>query len=279
MMQRFREFPLRARRKAGIFKRTIIISVKQFFFGIKIAAGFALKKRNPKRVFFILGQHRTGSNLFISYLNSIPGVLFDAEILSYDETYGLMRLPMSKKEVFRHIHHSLHYRKEEVRGAKIFFVHLEQLKLSLDDLLKEFPKAQWFVLYRKNILAQYLSHVVAYKTNQWISYTELPPQVHTFEFNPDKALSYRDSIKSWYQQAMKTGGLRGRSLWMSYEELAQDPQKFFDEKVFPFLRLPQSRIHTCLVKQTLRAPSEVISNYAKVHEMIEKTDFTQNYET
>jgi len=279
MIKQFKGFLLRARRKAGIFKRTLIISGKQFFWGVKIAACYTLKKRNQTRVFFILGQPRTGSNLLISYLNSIPGVFFDAEILSYDETYGLIRRPISKKGIVRHIHHSLHYRMEKVRGAKFFFSHLQQLKISLDDLLGEFPEAQWFVLYRKDLLAQYLSNVVAYETNQWISYKKLLPQVHTFVFNPEKALNYRDNMKSWYQQAKKNEKLRARSLWMNYEELVQDPQKVFDEKVFPFLGLPQSRIHTCLVKQGLREPSEVISNYAEVHEMIRETDFTQNYET
>jgi len=112
-----------------------------------------LEKRKPSRGFFILCEHRTGSNLLISYLNSVPGISFDGEILSRHHAYGLRRWWISKKVVFRHIRHSLNYRPQEVRGAKIFFVHLHELGLSLHDLLKEFPEIRWFVLYRKNILA------------------------------------------------------------------------------------------------------------------------------
>lgn len=280
MIQRFKDLWLRARRKAGIFKSSMILTARQIFFGVKIAAVYPLKRKSQKRVFFILCQYRTGSNLFISYLNSIPGALFDYEILSRWHGYGLRRWGIARKDVYRHVSHSLHYQNEEIRGAKIFFQDLWQLKVPLNEFLKEFSEARWFVLYRKNILTEYLSHFLACKTKQWLRYEGDHSKAHAqIRFYPEKFLIYRNQIKSWYEEAMKAESLRGKSLWISYEELAANPQKFFDERVFPFLGLPPSRIHTRLARQNLREPSEVISNYAEVRETIEKMDFTQNYET
>jgi len=262
-----------------IVRHVVILTIRQIFFGVRLAWSYSLKKKAPKRVYFILCEHRTGSNLLISYLNSVPGVSSGYEILSRYQTFGLRRWWISRKMIFRHIRHSLNYRCQEVRGAKIFFVHLQELGLSLDDLLKEFPEARWFVLYRKNILAQYLSYKIANGSQRWTRHKNSPPagNVH-IKFDPCEAVKYRDRMKSCYRAAGENPLLRERSLWISYEDLVKDPQAFFDEKVFPFLKLLRHRIHTNLVKQNLKSPSEVICNYDEVREMIEQTDFTQSYE-
>ena len=124
-----------------------------------------------------------------------------------------------------------------------------------------------------------MSHAIAYQSNQWARSKDSPPAGNVrIEFNPCEAVKYRDQIKACYRAARETPLLRERSLWISYEDLTRDPQVFFDEKVFPFLKLPCRRIHTNLVKQNLKAPSEMICNYDEVREMIEQTDFTQSYE-
>lgn len=272
-------FYFKALKRAGFFKRILFLMARQIFFGAKISCIYVLKKRSSKRDFFILCEHRTGSNLLISYLNAVPGVLFDGEILSRYHGYGLRRRWISRKTIFRHIRHSLSYRCQEVRGAKIFFGHLQELKISLDGLLKEFPEARWFVLYRKNILEQYLSLKIAKQSQQWTLYKNSPPARNVrIEFNPHEAVLYRDQMRSWYQAVRENPLLCERSLWISYEDLAKDPQALFDEKVFSFSNLPPSPVRTRTIKQNRRPSSEVIANYAAVRAMIEQTDFTQSYE-
>jgi len=258
-------------------KRTLLLRGRQVLFSAKIAALYQLKKKNPKRIFFVLCQHRTGSNLLISYLNSIPGCMFDSEILCGGQVYGVMPCSKSKKTVFRHIRHLMQYRRGEVWGAKFFLMHLLSFKLSLDDLLCEFPEAKWFVLYRENILDQYVSHLVARETRRWISYSKPSKKGPVFVFNLDKALIYRDKIRQWYQTLLVTRHLDRKSLWLSYEEFTLNPQKTFNERIFPFLDLPSCRISTCLVKQNTRTYAEIMTNYSEVREMIESHDFTQNY--
>ncbi|OGW82611.1 MAG: hypothetical protein A2Z83_05875 [Omnitrophica bacterium GWA2_52_8] len=262
------------------FRRLAVLRARQLYFGAKLAWAYRTTKKNPKRPFFVLCAARTGSNLFISYLNSIPGVSFDLEIISRYQTYGLRRFWISKKAVFRHIRHFLHYRREKVRGGKLFFVHLEELKISLDELIREFPDAFWFVLYRKDILAQYLSYKIANQTQRWTRRINSPPEKPVqFVFDAADALAYRDRIRRNYQNVLASEAMCKRCLWISYEALAANPQKLFEDKVFSFLQVPPAPIRTHLGKQNLRPVAEVITNYAAVREFIEKAVFTQDYES
>jgi len=280
MMEMLEFFPAKCRRKIALLKSSIrIAAISRVCFGAITALTYFLKKRKPKTPFFILCAHRTGSHHFIDYINSSPGASFGYEIFGPYQPYGLGRWKVSKKTAFRHVRHFLNWCRQPVCGVKIFFSHLQRMRISLDDLLKEFPEARWVVLYRKDILAQYLSYEIASQSHQWFRLkTSEPPQSLSIVFDPEKALIYRDRVKSWYRGAMNSKDLCDRAIWLSYEELVRDPQKLFDDKVFPFLKLPSSPVQTCFIKQNGGPVSEKIANYTEVKDFIQNTDFTQNYD-
>ena len=273
-----RDFFAKVRRKTGTIKTEGLIVAGQFFFGLRNAWLYRFHKKNSIRRFFILCQQRTGSSLLMTYLNSIPQVSCAAEVLSRIEPHGIRRWWISKKIIFRHVRYVLNYRCQEVQGAKIFFVDLAALKLPLEEFIREFPEAQWIVLYRKDILAQLLSKKIALQTDTWSRYENSSPVPDIqITLRTDEALKYRDWVKTCYQTALENPFLRKQSLWISYEELVKNPQALFDGKIFPFLKLAKHPVQTALIKQNLRSPSEVIANYHEVRDVIEHTDFTQTY--
>src|SRR5688572_11711882 len=60
---------------------------------------------------FIVATRRSGSNLFESFLNSVPGVSFAGEMLNPDMYYGIRKNFIAKRTVLRHIEHSVRARK------------------------------------------------------------------------------------------------------------------------------------------------------------------------
>src|SRR5262245_32166378 len=78
---------------------------------------------------FVLSTLRTGSNLLVSYLNSMRGVRIAGEILHPDQMAGVPR-GISKTAVLRHIQLSLNRCDAEICGAKLPSVHLQSHDLN-----------------------------------------------------------------------------------------------------------------------------------------------------
>lgn len=265
--------------KALGLRRLLTRALRRELFRAKIAGIYYLKQRPAKTHVFVLCTGRTGSNLLVSYLNSNPAAFFGGEILSPDVT-GIRYKLISKSSIYRHVRHFLNYGQRPVSGAKICFAHLEIRGLSPKKLDAEFPEANWIVLYRKNVLDQFISYEMAYKTGQWarLKNSREPSTENTrIELSASDMLKYFELTRQRYESALKTPGIRKHSLWISYEELAENPQALFDEAIFPFLGLARNQVRTSLIKQNIWSYPEIISNYKEVQEFIEHSDFTQNY--
>jgi LPS sulfotransferase NodH len=127
-------------------------------------------RRTVRRVaapVFIVAAPRSGSGLLLSYLNSIPGVGLCPEILHPRMYYGVRSGFISKRSVFRHIVHSVHYGTEPVRGAKFLSTQLERHRLEIPDLRGLFPAPRFIVLYRESLLEQHVSLKTAERTGVW----------------------------------------------------------------------------------------------------------------
>ncbi len=254
--------------------------IKRELLRIKIAYLYHFKKTPPQKTVFLLTVQRTGSSLLQSYLNCIPNVHFGGEILSNNQPGSLRAHWLSKKSVFRHMHHFLNYLNRPVSGVKLMFPQLQMRNLSLKELSVEFPNAQWLVLYRRNIFDQYLSYQIAWLTNQWQLTQDakrLKPDTFQIHLDVDDTLAYRDWILSSYQEILNTPELRKQSLWIAYEDLTHNPQQLFQTFVFPFLGLKSSPIRSKLLKQNIWQYPAILSNYDQVKTFIATTNFTQNY--
>lgn len=250
-------------------------------FRARIALIYFFKKKEPKRPVFVLCSYRTGSSLLIDYLKSHPELSFGQEVISPWQIRGLGCRWRPKGAVFRHIRHSLNLFPRPLCGHKIFFYHLEAHRIPLAEFVEEFDDAKWIVLYREHWLEQYLSYQLAHKTGRWslMSDSSAPngPEEQIW-LDPGEALKFRDGLRAQYGAARAEERKRpGRFLWVTYEELAQEPQKVFDGKIFPFLGVYTAPVRTVLSKQDRRTPHQIIANYERVRDFLDGTELTQSY--
>jgi hypothetical protein len=260
----------------GVLKRI----VQQELFSRKIARIYSTQKKKPYRECFLLCGPRTGSNLLMSYLNSHPQVSIGGEVFSQNDPAGLSGGWVSKKMAFDHLRHFLHYLDRPVCGAKIMFPHLQMRGISLDEMRRQFPNSQWIVLYRENILDQYISYKIAWKTNRWTqSRATAAPLLKEIRFalDPAEAIHFRNWVLRCHQEALRSTALQN-SRWVSYETLTDNPRQLFAESVFPYLKLPPVPVSTRFVKQNIWNYSEILTNYAEVKNFIETTNFIHRYD-
>ncbi|MBI3252401.1 MAG: sulfotransferase [Candidatus Omnitrophica bacterium] len=256
-------------------KRQFKIIRKRFFHRVKLAAHF-YTRRSEKEPVFVIATKRSGSNLLISYLNSIPGVAFLPEILNPDMSYGLRRRWISRAAVLRHIVHSIHYTPTRICGAKLIFMCLQRHGLVLEDLKAAFPNARFIVLYRESLIDQFISFKAAEFTGQWVwtpDYRVPPP----FRFDREEFGRFRRRIEGLYRDVFKSIWLRDRSVVLSYEELTRDAQGIFEEHIFPLLGVPASPVFTEMRKQNTRPLSEAVENYGEIEEECQSGAFRRRY--
>ena len=216
----------------------------------------------------MIATRRTGSNLLLGYLNSIPNTSFAQEILNKHMSYGVRDRWVSKAAVLRHIAYSINHCEHRICGAKLLRFQLEAHRITLQDLKTFFPRARFIILYRRSILGQFVSLKTAELTGQWL-WTEdykLPSSIHieTRAFE-----EYCGIIKAFYGNVFEHDWIRHCSVTLSYEDLAADPQKVFDETLFPFLNLPSSKVSCRLRKQNTKEPREIIANYHEIEPLVE----------
>ncbi len=229
---------------------------------LKIFSEYLFKKEEKYPV-FIITTRRTGSNLLLEYLNSIPNVSFTPEILNKSMSYGIRDKFISKQAVLRHIAYSINACPHKICGTKLVKVHLEHHDISLEDLKEHFPKARFIILYRRSLLDQFVSLKIAEATDtwQWTNQFRLPSSVAV---QIPELLEYCKMIKNFYEDIFKRDWLLRFSITMSYEDLVTSPQDTFHRALFPFLELPPSPITSTMKKQNTKKLHEIVENYAEV---------------
>ncbi len=233
-------------------------------------------KREEKEPIFIITTRRTGSNLLLDYLNSIPGVSFAPEVLNKSMFYGLRRGFAGKSTALRHIAYSINACSERVCGAKLIMSHLHNYQISMEDLKRIFPNARFIILYRRSILDQFVSLRIAEITDtwQWTKDFDLPSSI---KIDVRELLNFCRRIKWFYQDLLSREWLKERSIVLSYEEFARSPQDLFERTLFPFLGLPVFPVSCTLRKQNTKELREIVSNYEELTPWITHSLVRQNY--
>ena len=223
---------------------------------------------SEKKPIFVVATRRSGSNLLISYLNSIPDVSFQNEVLNADMYYGLRKRFVSKKTVLNHITYSLNDNPSRICGIKTLYVQLEDYGITVEDIKRKFPSCRFVILYRKSLLDQFISLKIAQETRHylWSDKFRLPDSIH---IDSRELRRYCKKIKDFYRRIFLYEWLENQSVVMSYEELIEDPQKVFNEKIFPLLNLTPSVVSSPMKKQNTKKPFEIVSNYGELKPFIE----------
>jgi LPS sulfotransferase NodH len=240
------------------------LAYRRLWHRLTIAVGAHRGRSQPDKLVFVVATARTGSNLLRDYLNHVPGVHVHGEVLNPQLTRGLRRRFMSKRAVLRHIGHSVRTRNARVGGAKFLFDQLYVHRVSLDDLHRVFPHSAFIILYRRSLAEQFVSQAIAAMTHQWHSRGEKNGFSGFVPIEIDEFRRFANVVRGYYGTALSRPWIREFSILVSYEELAGDPQRLFDQAIFPFLGIPPAGVVTNLHKLNTRPLEEVVANYEEI---------------
>lgn len=233
--------------------------------------------RKEKEPVFVIGKRRTGSSLLLSYLNSVPGLSFlFPEPLNSQMYYGLPKKNISKRSVLNHLTYTLNDHPTKACGFKLLFARLKERALTLDDIRTRFPAAKFLILYRRSLLAQFVSFKIAEKTDHWI-WTRDFRLPDSLRLDAEEFKNFCALTREYYDQLFQFPWLRTCARAIAYEDLAADPQGTFDAKIFPFLRLRSFPVSTVMVKQNSKSPEELVENYEELRPLAEKFDFEASW--
>ena len=235
---------------------------KRFLYRLSIFAQYWLNRETPKRPVFIVALPRTGSNLLISYMNSIPGSRFLNEIMHPGMYYGLRWNFIRKRTVLRHIVHSIYSILRPLCGAKIIYPRLRHHRITFTELAGCFPSCKFIITYRRSLLKQYISMVIADATHHWIWTPEfkLPDKIR---LDPVKWRRFVAETRASYREMKLDPALGRNAVFVAYEDMKADAQKVFDEQLFPFLGVPRVEVSTAMKKQNTLPPEELVENWAE----------------
>lgn len=245
-----------------------MIPLRRFRHRARLAARYYLKDGWPEQTLFVLATARTGSNLLVSYLNSLPDVSVAREILNPDLRIGLRQRFISRRAVLRHVRHSVSARKGTIGGAKFLINQLHKRGLSLEDVRPAFPDAVYVLVYRGSLAEQFVSREIARATDRWVARDARQQFDGTIAIDPRHLFHFYEQIKSYYARALGHRWLMERAVVVSYEELARDPQGVFDERICPLLGVPATEVRTKMRKQNRRPLEDLIENYDEVKDLL-----------
>lgn len=236
----------------------------------------------PRRItpHFIVCTERTGSNLLLSYLNSVPGLSFAGEILHPDQVHGIPSTNTSKEAVIRHIRYSLNQCRHERGGVKLRADQLKAHDLDVRQLREHFPSCKVIILYRRSLADHYLSRQIALATGQWIARGgEKGARLNgKIRIDRDDFVKHCGEVQEFYARTLGSEGVRSYAVVLSYEELVANTREVFGRKLFPFLGVTPAEVATDLVRQRTSHPRDVVENYESVRDLWEDPRFRLDYE-
>jgi LPS sulfotransferase NodH len=251
---------------------------------------------NPDRprILIVLATARSGSNLLVSYLDSLPDVSSWGELLDPDYWQGIPR-GVGRDALHDHLLAVFATRPASINSFKIIFDQLCKAGLALNDLRELFPDARYIVLYRRDLFAQFVSVERAKLTDEWVKPDAGSARRVTLKPTRNQFLYFRKVVREQYAQALRQDWLRRSALILDYETLAQSPQTVFDQRIIPWLglgtarrpallrllpgrsRTEPARVSTRLEKQITEPLSELVENYPEFADLIGQGDSLQYY--
>jgi LPS sulfotransferase NodH len=222
-----------------------------------------LRSHTPYRPLFVIATARSGSNLLVDYLNRMPGVRSLSEIVNWQFEFGPQKNWDSRK-VIQHLRRSLQQLNSPVRACKVFFNHLENYGLTLDDIDHAFTGAAYIVLYRENMVEQFVSHKQAIQTNQWLLFPGQERKKARVTIDCKELRAYCDTTRRCYEQAVAHRAVEERGVVLSYEHLTTRPSQCVREFICPLLKIPGIDPTSEMRKQNAEPLGERVANYDEI---------------
>ena len=230
---------------------------------LRLMRDWWLRSHTPYRPLFVIATARSGSNLLVDYLNRMPGVQSLSEIVNWQFEFGPPKHLHSRK-VIKHLRHSLQQLNSPVRACKVFFHHLENYGLTLDDIDHAFPEAGYIVLYRENMVEQFVSHKQAVQTNQWLLLPGQDRKRARVTIDSKELRTYCDTTRRSYEQAIAHRAVAEHGVVLSYEQLTARPSQCVREFICPLLNIPAIDPTSQMRKQNAEPLSQRVANYDEI---------------
>lgn len=229
--------------------------------------------RRQKSPVFVISKRRSGSNLLLSYLNSVPALNFNPpEPLNPDMYYGIRDTRISKRAVLNHLAYTVNDNPSKICGFKMLFFRLKKHRLSLEDIYGRFPEAKFIILYRRSLLGQFVSQKIAEMTGKWHWAAGYRPP-RSLRVDPEEFKLYCDETRQFYLGMLQYPWIRTCAQVIAYEDLTRDPQKLFDTRIFPFLGIHSVAVSTQMVKQNTKPLEELVENMDEIRPWAKEFDF------
>jgi len=168
-----------------------------------------------------------------------------------------------------------------VTGCRLSQFQLAGTGLGLEDLVEWFDDAHFIILYRRSLAEQCLSWHLSLLTRRWRWTTDsrsYSPFEGRVRLKRDLLLDRFELVRGFYSGLLEHPRVRRRARLLSYEELTDDPQRAFDEVLFPWLGLPHAKVRNQrLQKQATRPMADVIENYAELEDVLTGPTAEQRY--
>jgi LPS sulfotransferase NodH len=205
----------------------------------------------------VLSAARSGSSLFVNYLNSNRQIHCHGELLNSDHGYGSVE-GKSKDELCRHVAYFFRPHEELYVGCKFLTHQFDELDITVKDILDLLKYPKVLVLYRRNLLDTYVSLQIAVQTGVWYSSTAVNDVAITLDLEAFREFAYVQR-RRWTEclQAIRT---LGPHFCLSYEDLVNNPATTMSN-AFAFLELESVAVHTDSVKQNPWSLKNKVSNY------------------
>ena len=208
---------------------------------------------------FILSQPRTGSELLREYLNQLPGVFVDTEVLN--RFWDRAVTGRSREDALIDLDRCIGSPWGEVRGAKLHLEHLEDWGVDFSQLDQRYPHHLPVVVYRRSLLDQYVSLQVALRTDQWTSEmaASTSPETVILRIDKNQLREYCDMVSKRY--IATANYYRSRAAWVCYEDLVYNAQATLATTVGPLVQRSFSGLLPPRIsKQATRALPDVVED-------------------
>ncbi len=147
-------------------------------------------------------------------------------------------------------------------GAKFMTFHLDELPISLTELLELLDQPKVIVLYRANILDQYISLQLAEQHGNW--HVTKPKEVRPIWIDPEVCRGFIErERRMWHENLLALAGKSAHVL--SYEHLASRPAEAMGQ-VFDYLGAAAAPVHTRYVPSNPKPAWRKITNYRQLAE-------------
>ncbi len=238
----------------------------------------------PVKKYAILTAGRSGSNLLVSLIKSIPKTRQHGEIIGeYQLQSASVRRRICSVGPEAYLDRRLsRMSNEAIVGVKLLYRHLEDdygEKFGITDTsglteyLRSAEDIRLIHLKRKDRLAAVISTRLAYESREWVggSYGD-----RTLVLPVDWVRRRFERLENWEAKIARTYR-SDRLLEMTYEDLiAQKDVEM--RRLCDFLDVPPAPFHSKMSKQNKRAKSEVVENFAELKDAFAHTRYAPLFE-